>query len=678
MFSTVEQWKTALITLPDTIFFDLMRSSLGNIKSPFNKQRLCEELIAHLSRCDVQKTIESFIDQNDHLLISAISVLAEPTVEEVVSILSPDYSYSFIHSIILNLEERLIVFRLCSGSLCRLYLNPLLKKVLLPFIADKTILFPQNKPHDCGKSFKEPLGDLKLCAVFAFCASNNQILNNDGTIRKTFNKEIKRLFPKIDFKAVVSALHILGIFDNHLLNIQDKRFSDFADLLPNERLFYMSAGIYMYLLECAGCAKLPDTLSWTAAMIQAMFNEMENNGYSYSCIYRLFRIVELNLSAQIKKKSSSPVNLDLFIDSLCKTGLLVKEGDFLYKNVSVDYVEGTEPTNSPFLAFDSAMSFVLFPGINFNDAVRLCPFCNVLDTQTTTRFELTRESAVRGFNLGVSYTGMVNLLKNLSGGTLDESIELTLKDWYVRYTEISIFDGITLVLSPERLYLALMPPLAALVKHNPAPGVFIIDKQDKEAAVAALKKSGVVTIADAYLSKKHLKEIDTSFYITPLERLNKKKANIKTHAAAFKQSEALQYKELFNQILDDEQIDEASRIELKDRIEKRIVISARQLKDVAIRYEKLQAASLDFAGKLAIARQAMASCEIVELDFQNETGESVHVLGMPSGIEKLSGDTILSVLTQEVSKTGSEKEYTRVHLGKIQLIRRIKKSIFSN
>jgi hypothetical protein len=41
---TVADWRGALLTLGDGPFFDLMRSYLGDIRTPFNKQRLVEDL----------------------------------------------------------------------------------------------------------------------------------------------------------------------------------------------------------------------------------------------------------------------------------------------------------------------------------------------------------------------------------------------------------------------------------------------------------------------------------------------------------------------------------------------------------------------------------------------------------------------------------------------------------
>jgi len=45
-----KDWKEAMLRLPERTFFVLMRLYLGEIKTPFNKQRLVESLGGFLSK----------------------------------------------------------------------------------------------------------------------------------------------------------------------------------------------------------------------------------------------------------------------------------------------------------------------------------------------------------------------------------------------------------------------------------------------------------------------------------------------------------------------------------------------------------------------------------------------------------------------------------------------------
>ena len=58
----VVEWREALVRLTDQHFFDLMRMYLGVIKTPFNKQRLIEELSSFLRRKENRDRILSLLD----------------------------------------------------------------------------------------------------------------------------------------------------------------------------------------------------------------------------------------------------------------------------------------------------------------------------------------------------------------------------------------------------------------------------------------------------------------------------------------------------------------------------------------------------------------------------------------------------------------------------------------
>ncbi|MDR2618941.1 MAG: hypothetical protein LBC62_08735, partial [Treponema sp.] len=112
------------------------------------------------------------------------------------------------------------------------------------------------------------------------------------------------------------------------------------------------------------------------------------------------------------------------------------------------------------------------------------------------------------------------------------------------------------------------------------------------------------------------------------------------------------------------------RSELLSRIERRLVVSESQLQDVSIRYEKLEARSLDYAGKTAIAKQAIAQGALLEAVWPSG-GNQETVLGTPETLEKKGGETILVLRPRS-----GRAEPVRIPLGKISVLRRIKQSIF--
>jgi hypothetical protein len=110
------------------------------------------------------------------------------------------------------------------------------------------------------------------------------------------------------------------------------------------------------------------------------------------------------------------------------------------------------------------------------------------------------------------------------------------------------------------------------------------------------------------------------------------------------------------------------REELTARINRRLVLSESQLKDAVVRYEKLEARGLDYAGKIMIAKQAIARRTPVEASWTVRQKQE-NVIGIPKALEKADDESVLVMESPEGNTI-------RIPLGKISLLRRIKKSIF--
>jgi hypothetical protein len=144
-------------------------------------------------------------------------------------------------------------------------------------------------------------------------------------------------------------------------------------------------------------------------------------------------------------------------------------------------------------------------------------------------------------------------------------------------------------------------------------------------------------------------------------------------------AEADTLKEKFRSALEQMRLTKAERDELSARIERRLVLSESQLSGASIRYEKLEARGLDYVGKAAIAKQAIASRSLVEVTWSHPQNGVIQVLGIPQALEKTGGESILVLNPLQEDNAllpGRDGESIRIPLGKISLLRRIKKSIF--
>jgi hypothetical protein len=138
-------------------------------------------------------------------------------------------------------------------------------------------------------------------------------------------------------------------------------------------------------------------------------------------------------------------------------------------------------------------------------------------------------------------------------------------------------------------------------------------------------------------------------------------------------------KQKFHNVLEKTRLSDAEREELSARIERRLVLTESQLENAALRYEKLEARGLDYSGKAVIAKQAIESGSTLEVTWPGRGGTINKITGLPQTLEKKESDNILviKVISREEGDTASVPgDVTRIPLGKISLLRRVKQSIF--
>jgi hypothetical protein len=195
--------------------------------------------------------------------------------------------------------------------------------------------------------------------------------------------------------------------------------------------------------------------------------------------------------------------------------------------------------------------------------------------------------------------------------------------------------------------------------------------------INVLKKSGVDIIAEPMTAKTkdqtmiNIKNQFSTPRTVQIRELDLEPSNDQSQSALQETTrQADEYKGHFRTILQGMTLTNDEREALNDRIERGLIICETQLENASLCRERLKASSMDYTGKIAIAKQALTGGEILEISFQNEAGTTISSIGYPAGLEKSDKDTILSLRLLETN------DVIRVSIGKIQGIRRIKHSIF--
>lgn len=720
-FRSTEEWKSALMTLPDSNFFELVRSIFGNIKTPFSKQRLLQDLSNLLSRDETQKVIAAYIGEQDHKLITAVALLGEPVPGVLESFFSGEFSYAELQAMIVNLEERLIIYRFREKEVMLLALNPVLEEVLAPFIKDTRPILPSFPVQNCftsdgGASSYAKMSDARYMAgVFSFFKNEDDLFKTEveteiriAGIRKKAVDEWKKIFHKLDLKLAIKTLIQLGLFrrENRRLSPCAEKIAEFSALSSLERREYMAAGMYLcldaeydqedggYVLSAASRVHL----SGIASSIHNFMAAIEaDRSYPETTLRRVEMLLEKERASSGRAWGypmfSFPLQLDfdLLLAVMEQAGLLEKEKNNWKAVNGAAEEQASSGKAKPVLAMDSAFSIILYPEISFADVMALGSFCSVKEIDSTVRFELKRESAVRGFDRGIKADAMTELLNRLSGGRIDASLGWTLKEWEARYDGVALHHGMVLSLTKDRLYLAEAEPVSSLIQKTFAPGVYLLSSDDKTEITKALQKAGVDIIAQAEAgphsqgSRRYNREVSQGLSRDSFPRLGAEGGKLHNRGALApppnkasqkNHNEAEPFLEKFRKLLDTMKLNKQEREELSARIERRLVLSEAQMEATSLRYEKTEARLLDYRGKASIAKHAVDSGSLVEVTWADSGGAQKQFTGIAHALEKKDEDSVLVLTGAENTSGIYDAKTIRLPLGKIILLRRIKQSIF--
>jgi hypothetical protein len=708
-----------MMTLPDEAFFDLLRSVFGHIKTPFNKQNLLTDLWAFLCREDVQRNLAAYIDEADGMVIAAVAALGNPEAGDLERFFAgegPELS-----TLLPNLEERFILYRYREGPALRLGLNPALAPVLAPVAGDRSRIFPSLPPSSGGNAADSysgafPFDDRTLGALYAFVAET-PVLWAGGRLRRKVLDGGRRIFPGMDLERAFRCLLSLGLCrpEGESLVFEKPKLRAFGNLEPGPRRIYWGAG----LAAGAGQPQLiRGRVRRLARLIDRFLGLLEPGRlYPVKTLGRFLFVLEREegeadsrlsaLGGPPDPEASGPGGGDpeaeTFWEVLAQAGLL--------RRFPQGYsLEGTPVAEQPgkALVMEAPLFCLVYPGAGFADVMTLASFTAIREAGAVFRFELTRESCLRGFEGGLGAADMEGLLTRMSGNPPEASLAWTLRDWEQRGGEVSLFEGALLSLSPERRYLAETGALAALIRREFAPGLYFL-KSGQEAA-EALRQAGVDIFTrfrerpgalasgeedpagpspgprsreeDGYAPFPALDGQRPGYQGAPRSVMmgnagaSAGPGQVSPDPSGAGGAEAL--KARFRDVLKGRSLSPPERNELAARIERRQVLTESQLMPGSVRPEKLEARGLDYVGKASIARQAISSRSLLEVVWSSPEGREQRVLNFPLALEKSGGESILVIGEGSAPGNGPRipGDAIRIPLGKIRFLRRIKKSVF--
>ncbi len=685
-------WREALTRLADQHFFDLIRMYIGAVRTPFNKQRLIEELSAFLRKAENRAAILDGLDELDIRILSAIVELPQATQQKIVSLFAPSRSFPEIYERVLNLEERLLIYRRGDTSTREYAINPLLSDYLAPRIGMRHL----TGPLALGERVSGPVrvDDLSLAALYGFFLHGGESVKNDGSLRKKTLETLCAAFPQLfadeDCPALIlSAFRHLGLIvaTDGTLAPDQPRWDAFARLSAMERVAYLSAA--------AGGRFLRENLQRRAQLFLDFLESLDPVGrYDRETVSRLaFLLSEkrggdpagrahgrfatmLRQRADEGSDGSDGPNAD-FAEVALAFGLIVETDSGLARNSSVGSIPAGSALN-PFLVVSPSFSVTLMPGFRLADLLPLVSCMEVRDVQIAGQFELTRKACAAAFDRGENAESLAALLGKWSSRDVPQNVLFSLKDWYRGYSSVTLYHGYVLRVDDGRRALFENDErLSSLIRKVLAPGIYLLSVSDPEEIQEAFAAAGL----DAAPAVSAPVRQGEALPLPPLRVPERGEGRVaEAHADAGAEfagvlngSGNAQFAERqvsLRAALDALSLPPDLADALGSRIERRIVLVPSQLDPASVRVEKVEARDLDFLGKVRIAEYAIASGALVEISLDERDGGRT-ILGRPISTEKRTGDVLLRVALEP------DGAIEQVSLGRALLVRRIRGSIFS-
>jgi hypothetical protein len=485
---------------------------------------------------------------------------------------------------------------------------------------------------------------------------------------------------------ILGLLYVTECKTSEKIIVDERNVEYFGKLSPRERLEYYLAASYLcssktadfHFYRYSGSFHIGQ-IRTIAAFIHQFLNFFES-GYQYPRItlQRLAILLQCQGLGADQDKSVSLPNLERLLACLVDAGVIESDGStFQLINSLKDFqhTEG-EKNEEKRITLDTEFSFIMYPNINFSDALYLASFAEVRETGAAIRFEINRASAARGFDRGISADNLINALNRLSGNQTSPNLIYNLKDWESRYHSVSLHHGLVVCADEENRFLAQTEAFSRLIAKTLAPGVYLMNAVERGEVLKILFQSGIDMFAGNAPNGKTSCPIMFSALRANTAPSIPQEADAET--ASLAPDQAVFYKEYFCRILENSGIEKAKQNKLRDHIERRLILNETQLREECAGYEKWEAQSLDNAGKVIVIHNAIDAKIKVEVHWlfvEKENDQfgvikrELYAVGTPKTLEKENNQQILRLET-------AENSVLKIPLRKISRIRGIKKSLF--
>lgn len=694
-------WRESFVTLPDNHFFEIIRMYLGEIHSPFNKQKLVEELGAFLRKEENRRVIVSLLSDFDLQVLSAINLIQNVTQEKLAVFFSENYNFATLYDKLLNLEERLLIYRHIDKKTQKqvISLNPTLEDTLIPLLNNSILLPLPEKVESVESSFAKLSPEL-IAAFASFISKNPDLCKADGNLKKRAISKISEVFTqeiKI-FQYLINALINLSILkeNSNGLIIDKRRFKSFALLDEKIQYAYLCVTSYGHfsrnrlvnqaklLLECI--SSIPKCgYSRSVLLKKAFLISEKNNDSSDSSSSRTGgRFASLLARERESESETENINsqesysiMDRLIDCAEVFGILDVIG--IDKNGEKIYTVGTvincpsRPETEPFpkvLNVDASFTIMIFPGLPLKALLPLMNFMDIKKYDTAAIFEINRKTAMRAFDYGMKLDKILLTLEKYCSYEIPQNLKMSLEDWQNAYASSVLYKGYVLKVKEENCVLIENnPTISQYISEVLAPGIYLLSVQNDEEAEELIKNSNLDYIGSIRSAQQNNGVANYPSFIWKYNSPEKENdtSEINNFCLTTEKQRAIHFDNMRSE-LEKMPMTKEQKDGLLLRINRKIILTPAQLNRNSVKLEQIEANGMDFQGKVHVAESAITQNMMLELIYDDENLESgkLVILGTPISIEKNPIDIFVKMIVEP------EKEERSFSIKRAKNIRRLR------
>lgn len=683
----IERWKKIIISLPEEVFFNIIRNYLGDVKTPFNKHSLINDLASFFKNEKNIEKIISLIDQDDATVLSALDVMGAVKLKTLYTLFEEKKSYYDFCLHLQNLEERMLV---CTEETTDDYpliiISPILEDVIREKVSSPWFLFPPAEPETTEKPDLETplwLSDSLIFSTFSFLIRNAQTLKLNGQLRKKVIEELKESFsdilsvnPDTKVDIVRLMLYRLGLLekgsDGYFRPVV-KQWRNLAELTPFER--------YKIYLGAVFSRNYKHYISF----IDAILKTFASSG-KYFTKKTALEIMNLFFMNNSLPPPDSP---DSILEKLVGLGFFTKKGELFYADTQ--FAEGLEAIEAIFQKKDYTAAevpkVILQPNfdlytsknISFKEGLVIAFAAEIKGYGESIYFSLTKEGVFKALENGYSVKDITDIFLIADRFEIPQNVMFSLKSWEEEYKSLVFHSGVVFTVDERKSNIIdNSGSFIGSVCRKMAEGIYLVDRKNITVLFDGFKKSGIENIPS----------VETILSICG-EIIEKKELlfDFKADTASFEAFHPLKldYSKSISEIPESVDFDSLAikrKIEksgfssgqkdvLVSRLERKLILFPEQISKGNTRYEKIEARGLDYNGKVRIAEEiAGKSGYLAEVVENSADGAFIKRLIKPEKVEKEGKNYFLKgILPQDDSEVS-------ISISKISLIRKIRTSLF--